>query len=181
MRAFRLSFLGVACGHEKATCLGDHRGSRPDHHGGCNGAGGPKPQTLRLSDGSKVDGCSQGTESIRKTFDYFEDAGGGTREKPVHPFPTRTGDLPYASELVSAGDAALVRPDPNGPGNDVIYELEALRDGTFLVSSVFFCLTRTADGRVTEREEFTVEPTELTQELVDDGAYIDENGVITDG
>lgn len=142
---------------------------------------GPEPQQIRLDDGSTVEGCPSGIDWIRTTFDYFEAAGGGTANNPIHPYGPKIEDLPYESELVAVGSSALVRPHPEGPGNDVVYELTELPDGTFVIASVSYCVEMKEDGTALTRHEFSVHPSELSQELIDQGAFFDEDGNITDG
>lgn len=144
-------------------------------------AAGPEPQLIRMGDGRLVEGCPSGTDWVSTTFDYFEAAGGGTVDNPTHPYGSRIEDLPYESELVAVGSSALVRPHPEGSGNDVVYELTELPDGTFMIATVSYCITTEEDGTAITRGEFSIQPTELTQELIDQGAFFDEEGNITDG
>jgi hypothetical protein len=142
---------------------------------------GPEPQLIRLGDGKLVEGCPSGTDWFGTSFDYFEAAGGGTVDNPTHPYGHRIEDLPYESELVAIGSSALVRPNPEGSGNDVIYELAELSDGTFMIASVSYCIEKNEDGTAITRYEFSVHPTELTPELLEDGAFLDDEGNVTDG
>jgi hypothetical protein len=142
---------------------------------------GPEPQLIRLGDGKLVEGCRSGTDWNSTSFDYFEAAGGGTMDNPAQPYGQRFEDLPYESELVTIGSSALVRPNPGGPGNDVVYELAKLSDGTFLIASVSYCIEKNEAGTAISRNEFSIQPTELTPELLEDGAFLDEEGNVTDG
>ncbi len=133
---------------------------------------------VTLSDGTVLQGCPKGAVWTNVTYNYFASGGGGTFEDPVHPFDAE-GELPYKDELVVVGNA-LVRPNPDGDGNDVIYDLYEYDDGTFVVDSVSFCNKLDSDGEVIERPEFSIEPLELTEELIEEGFYVDEDGNVTD-
>ena len=67
------------------------------------------------------------------------------------PYGHRIEDLPYESELVAIDSSALVRPNPEGSGNDVIYELAELSDGTFIIASVSYCIEKTAQHAAAAR------------------------------
>ncbi len=144
-------------------------------------ATGASNEVARVSvgEGVIIDHClrSKFTQRVEIEYEFFEGRGGGTLQSPAHPF----GDqgIPFSGELRLVGSSALVRPDPHG-GNDVVYSLRRLSDGTFVIDRVSYCTNLDAEGRLILRPEFE-DPGVVTDEMQNDGAYLDDEGVLTDG